>query len=109
MWIETPTIPAPPPAPGTRPWEIPQDIDCPCPPTDVQIFENASLEEGPPSLGTPYCNPCFAVRSVNGNTPLRLATRDLASFFIGALDEVAIYPRVLTSDEILENYQLAIA
>ena len=46
---------------------------------------------------------------VHGTAPLRLGTRDKVSFFRGALDEVAIYPRVLTADEILENYQTGIA
>jgi hypothetical protein len=42
---------------------------------------------------------------------VRLGTRDAAtsgsaavSYLTGGLDEVAIYPRVLTGDEILENY-----
>jgi hypothetical protein len=35
---------------------------------------------------------------------VRLATRDFASFLTGALDEVAIYPRVLSAEEIAENY-----
>ena len=48
---------------------------------------------------------------VHGTLPLRLGTRDAAtsppasvSYLTGGLDEVAIHPRVLTRDEILENY-----
>jgi hypothetical protein len=41
--------------------------------------------------------------SRDGSSPLRLATRDFASFLIGALDEVAIYPRVLSAEEIAEK------
>ena len=46
---------------------------------------------------------------MHGTAPLRLGTRDLASFLVGGLDEVAIYPRVLTAAEIMDNYQTAIA
>ena len=38
---------------------------------------------------------------------MRLGTRDLGSFLTGALDEVAIYPRVLTATEVAENHSAA--
>ncbi len=79
------------------------------PPAGVQIYLNGVLIDGPPRSGTLYSNPLFAVQSANGAAPLRLGTRDLASYLVGALDEVAIYPRVLTSDEILSNYQLGVS
>jgi hypothetical protein len=48
---------------------------------------------------------------VHATLPLRLATRDAArsgndvvSYLTGGLDDVAIYPRVLGDEEILENY-----
>jgi hypothetical protein len=42
---------------------------------------------------------------MNGSAPVRLGARDNLTFTLaGGLDEVAIYPRVLTTDEILENY-----
>jgi len=37
------------------------------------------------------------------------ATRDGNSFFTGGLDEVAIYPRMLTGVEIMENYTAGIS
>jgi hypothetical protein len=72
------------------------------PPAGVHIYKNGVHRQGPPSSGTLYKK--YNIVPAHGSAPLRLATRDLGSFLIGALDEVAIYPRVLTSDEILENY-----
>jgi hypothetical protein len=46
--------------------------------------------------------------------PVRLGTRDAAtvggaavSYLVGGLDEVAIYPRALSAEDILENYATA--
>ncbi len=77
------------------------------PPAGVHIYKNGVHRLGPPSKGTLYST--YGIVPAHGIAPLRLGTRDLASFLIGGLDEVAIYPRVLTSDEILENYNAAIA
>jgi hypothetical protein len=62
---------------------------------------------GPPSSGTLYRT--YGIYPANGTAPLRLGTRDFGSFLTGGLDEVAIYPRVLSPDEVLENYNTAIA
>jgi hypothetical protein len=80
-----------------------------CPPKGVHIYLNGQQKQGPFDIGTLYCNPCFAILPAHGSAPLRLGTRDLDSFLRGALDEVAIYLRVLTSDEILKNYQLGVS
>jgi hypothetical protein len=72
------------------------------PPAGVHIYKDGVHRLGPPSSGTLYRN--YNIVPVHGTAPLRLATRDLGSFLLGALDEVAIYPRVLTADEIQENY-----
>jgi hypothetical protein len=80
-----------------------------CPPARVQIYLDGVAQKGPPDLGTLYCNPCFAIQPVHNTAPLRLGTRDRASFLVGALDEVAIYPRVLRPDEVLSNYKLGIS
>jgi hypothetical protein len=86
----------------------PGDMNAP-PFAGVQLYKNGQFKKGPPDPGTLYSNPKFAVLPAHGTAPLRLGTRDKASFFRGALDEVAIYPRVLAADEILENYQIGIA
>jgi hypothetical protein len=68
----------------------------------VHIYKNGVHQLGPPSPGTLYRN--FNIVPAYGTSPLRLGTRDFASFLTGALDEVAIYPRVLSADEIADNY-----
>ena len=74
------------------------------PKAGVHIYKNGVHRLGPPSPGTLYSH--FKIAPRHGSAPVRIGTRDLASFLRGAIDEVAIYPRVLTSDEILENYTL---
>jgi hypothetical protein len=68
----------------------------------VHIYKNGVHRLGPPSPGTLYRN--YDVEPRHGTSPLRLATRDCVSFLVGALDEVAVYPRVLSAEEIAENY-----
>jgi hypothetical protein len=80
-----------------------------CPPAGVHIYIDGVHILGPPHIGTLYCNPCFAVQPAHGAAKLRLGTRDCKTFLVGALDEVAIYPRVLRPDEILANYKLGIS
>jgi len=81
-----------------------QDTD---PPAGVNIYKNGVHRLGPPSPGTLYRT--FGITPVHGTAPLRLGTRDFGSFLIGGVDEVAIYPRVLTAEEILENYNTGIS
>jgi hypothetical protein len=83
-----------------------QDTD---PPTGVHIYRDGLHRLGPPSPGTLYRT--FGIAPLHGTMPLRLGTRDAAvsgaaaaSYLTGGLDEIAIYPRVLTPDEIRENY-----
>jgi hypothetical protein len=83
-----------------------QDTD---PPAGVHIYRDGVHRLGPPSPGTLYRT--FGIVALHGRLPLRFGTRDAAisgsagaSYLTGGLDEVAIYPRVLTPDEILENY-----
>lgn len=71
----------------------------------VHIYHNGEHRLGPPSPGTLYHNPKWRIKPAHGAAPLRLGTRDLKSFLTGSLDEVAIYPRVLTAREVRENYQ----
>ncbi|HUC73689.1 MAG TPA: hypothetical protein VMS04_00265, partial [Vicinamibacterales bacterium] len=78
-------------------------------PAGVHIYRDGVHREGPPSSGTLYST--YGIVPAHGALPVRLGTRDAAqsgsdrvSYLTGGLDEVAIYPRVLTADEILENY-----
>lgn len=70
----------------------------------VHIYKNGVRRLGPPSQGTLYDNPHWQIKPAAGTALLRLGTRDKRTFLIGGLDEVAIYPRVLTAEEILQNY-----
>jgi hypothetical protein len=69
----------------------------------VRIYKNGVLRKGPPDKGTLYST--FKVVPKAGKAPLRLGTMDLGSFLTGGLDEVAIYPRVLSAKEIMKHYQ----
>ncbi len=72
----------------------------------VSIYRDGALRESPAtSSAARYAS--YDVVPVHGAALVRLGTRDLVSFFTGALDEVAIYPRVLSAAEIAENYQVA--
>src|SRR5215831_14643572 len=84
------------------------------PPAGVHIYKNGVHRLGPPSPGTLYRT--YGIVPVAGTLPLRLGTRDAASsgsasvsYLTGGLDEIAIYPRVLRPDEILENYTTAVS
>lgn len=70
----------------------------------VHIYKNGVHRQGPPSTGTLYSNPQWKIKPVSGTAPLRLGKRDRQFCLTGGLDEVAIYPRVLTAKEILSNY-----
>jgi len=70
----------------------------------VHIYKNGVHRLGPPSPGALYNNPKWQIKPKHGTAPLRLGTRDAKSFLAGGLDEAAIYPRVLSAKEILENY-----
>lgn len=71
----------------------------------VHIYKNGIQRQGPPSPGTLYNNPMWQIKPVSGAAPVRLGTRDGRHYLIGALDEVAIYPRVLSAKEVMDNYK----
>lgn len=72
----------------------------------VSIYRDGILRAGPRrSRGARYAS--YDISATHGAAPLRLGTRDLRSFLRGALDDVAVYPRVLTADEVAENYRAA--
>jgi hypothetical protein len=74
----------------------------------VSIYKNGVLRGGPATqAGALYR--AYDIRPAHAAAPLRLGTRDLASFLSGGLDEVAVYPRVLTAAEIREHYRTGMA
>jgi len=69
----------------------------------VSIYKNGVLRGNPAtSPGALYAT--YNINPVHGSAPVRLGTRDKNSFLAGGLDEMAIYPRVLSAGEILHNY-----
>jgi len=69
----------------------------------VSIYKNGRLRASPlKSRGARYAS--YDIHPTRGGAPVRLGTRDRGSFLAGGLDEVAIYPRVLSADEVLDNY-----
>lgn len=74
------------------------------PTAGVSIYKNGALRGGPATQpGARYST--YNIVPAHGTAPLRFGTRDLRSFLAGGLDEIAIYPRVLTAAEIQDNYE----
>lgn len=74
------------------------------PKAGVSIYKDGKLALSPAtSPGALY--KAYEVMPVAGDSPLRLGTRDKKSFFTGAIDEVAIYPRALNAHEIADNHR----
>jgi hypothetical protein len=71
----------------------------------VRLYKDGAPSPHNSSSGTLYRS--FGVRPRHGPAPVRLGTRDLRSFLTGGLDEVAIYPRVLSAKEVLHHWRVA--
>jgi hypothetical protein len=71
----------------------------------VRIYKNGEPGGHNDSHGTLYSS--YKIKPKHRSAPLRLGTRDLHSFLIGGLDEIAIYPRVLDADEIQHHWKVA--
>ena len=74
----------------------------------VSIYRDGTLRKGPGiagSTGALYSE--YQIVPTHGAAPLRLGARDLAHHsLIGGLDEVAIYPQVLSAAEIREHWMI---
>jgi hypothetical protein len=71
----------------------------------VRLYKDGKPSTHNTSRGTRYKT--FDIAPKHGGAPLRLGTRDLKGFLTGGLDEVAIYPRVLSAEEILQHWKVA--
>jgi hypothetical protein len=69
----------------------------------IAIYKNGKLRGSPVSLSQ------FNVVPKAANAPFRIATRDLRSFFDGAIGKVAIYDYVLSQQDILATYQAMVS
>ncbi|MGH2935047.1 MAG: LamG-like jellyroll fold domain-containing protein [Gaiellaceae bacterium] len=78
-------------------------------PVGVRIYCDGVLRQGPPASGTLYANPAYRIRPRSGSAPVRVGTRNFGSFFAGAIDELAIYPHLLSARQVLRHYELALA
>ena len=77
------------------------------PTAGVSVYKNGVLRGGPATQHQALYR-AYKIMPLHGSAPVRLGTRNLKGFLIGGLDEVAIYPRVLTAHEILDNYKSGI-
>jgi hypothetical protein len=64
----------------------------------VAIYKNGKRRGDPVSLGQ------FDVKPGASDAPLRIATRDLKSFFAGAMGKVAVYDSLLTDQQLHAMY-----
>lgn len=69
----------------------------------ISIYRNGVPSGGPVSLGQ------FNVVPQSADAPFRIGTRDLNSFFAGAIGKVAVYDSVLSDREILATYQAMVS
>jgi hypothetical protein len=75
------------------------------PNAQVRLYKDGAPSPHNKSPGTLYKS--YHIAPQHGPAPLRLGTRDRRSFLTGGLDEVAIYPRVLTAEEIRLHWKIA--
>jgi hypothetical protein len=64
-------------------------------------------EEWPSSASRsvpPFANRLYHVRPGNGTAPVRIGTKDFASHFKGAVDDLRVYDRALSAAEVVQLY-----
>ncbi len=64
--------------------------------TQTRIYKNGVLKDSDTYAGT--------IAPQRGSAPLRIGTRDCASFFLGSIKEVRIWSRALSDDELAALY-----
>ena len=69
----------------------------------IAIYKNGRMRGSPVSLRQ------FNVTLRASDAPFRIATRDMQSFFEGAIGKVAIYDRILSAQEIRATYKAMIS
>lgn len=74
----------------------------------ITLYVDGELVDGPTSPGAMYKSTAWAVYPLSGDAPLRLGTLQKDTFLNGALDEVAIFSRKLTPDEVRALYKASL-
>jgi hypothetical protein len=74
------------------------------PNAQVRIYRDGVASPNNGSPGTLYQS--FNIKPTAGAAPVRLGTRDLQSFLTGGLDEAAVYPYVLTPEQVRRHWQI---
>lgn len=70
--------------------------------SNTNIYKNGVLRDTDPLSG-------YNINMGNGSAPVRIGTRDMASYFQGSIDNVRIYNRALSASEINQLYQSDLA
>ena len=65
----------------------------------ITWYKNGVRRDQDPFIRSPY-----HVRPRNGTAPIRIGTKDLASFFKGAIDNINIYNRALSAAEVIQLF-----
>jgi hypothetical protein len=69
-------------------------------PTDtIKWYKNGVLKDQ-----DPFINSQYHIHPQNGTSPVRVGTRDFASFFKGAIDNINIYNRALSAAEVQQLF-----
>jgi hypothetical protein len=65
----------------------------------IKWYKNGVLRDQDPFINSEY-----HINPQNGTAPVRIGTRDFASFFKGAIDNIHIYNRALSPAEVVQLY-----
>lgn len=65
----------------------------------IKWYKNGALKDEDPFIDSEY-----EIDPQNGTAPVRVGTRDFASYFKGAIDNINIYNRALSAGEVLQLY-----
>jgi len=65
----------------------------------IKLYKNGNLKDQ-----DSFINSQYQINPENGTAPVRIGTRDFASYFRGAIDNINIYSRDLSQSEVLQLY-----
>jgi hypothetical protein len=65
----------------------------------IEWYKNGVLKDQDPFIHSEY-----DINPQNGTAPMRIGTKDFASYFKGAIDNINIYNRALSGSEVLQLY-----